>query len=114
MATQRPTDDIISTQITANVGIRIGLRTASERESINVIGIPDLAHIPAESKGKGICMCDKKIKFPCYYLPEHLIAKRCNEHKKTPVIEVETVKEEKEQSTEPMREVYDLRGGLRE
>ena len=53
MATQRPTDDIISTQITANVGIRIGLRTASERESINVIGIPDLAHIPAESKGKG-------------------------------------------------------------
>ena len=114
MATQRPTDDIISTQITANVGIRIGLRTASERESINVIGIPDLAHIPAESKGKGICMCDKKIKFQCYYLPEHLIAKYCKKHKKTPVIEVETVKEEKEQSTEPMREVYDLRGGLRE
>ena len=114
MATQRPTDDIISTQITANVGIRIGLRTASERESINVIGIPDLAHIPAESKGKGICMCDKKIKFQCYYLPEHLIAKYCKKHKKTPVIEAETVKEEKEQSTEPMREVYDLRGGLRE
>jgi hypothetical protein len=115
MATQRPTDDIISTQITANVGIRIGLRTASERESINVIGIPDLAHIPAESKGKGICMCDKKIKFQCYYLPEHLIAKYCQKHKKTPVIEAKTDEEQKEeQSTESMREVYDLRGGLRE
>ena len=60
-------------------------------------------------------MCDKKIKFQCYYLPEHLIAKYCQKHKKTPVVEVKTDEEQKEeQPTEPMREVYDLRGGLRE
>lgn len=52
LATQRPAG-VITENIRANTNLRICLRVASEADSVDVIGVPDAAHVSRSLPGRG-------------------------------------------------------------
>jgi S-DNA-T family DNA segregation ATPase FtsK/SpoIIIE len=52
LATQKPAG-VVSEKIRANTNLRIALRMSDEADSMDVIGLPDAAHIPRTLPGRG-------------------------------------------------------------
>ena len=52
LATQKPAG-VVSEKIRANTNLRIALRMSDEADSMDVIGLPDAAHIPRTIPGRG-------------------------------------------------------------
>ena len=52
LATQKPAG-VVSEKIRANTNLRVALRMSDEADSMDVIGIPDSAHIPRTTPGRG-------------------------------------------------------------
>lgn len=88
--TQKPTSDVIPTYITCNCGIRIGMRTANDQESQNIIGESGLELIREDCKGAGIVKTGKMTKFQAYWLTTEDVKKICRKHRR----ETSTVQEE--------------------
>ena len=52
LATQKPAG-VVSEKIRANTNLRVALRMSDEADSMDVIGLPDAAHIPRTIPGRG-------------------------------------------------------------
>lgn len=52
LATQKPAG-VVSEKIRANTNLRVALRMSDEADSMDVIGLPDAAHIPRAIPGRG-------------------------------------------------------------
>lgn len=122
LATQKPTADVIPTFITENVGYRIGLRTANEQGSINVIGDKGCENIPVNAKGRGICFVDEKIHFQSFFVDDETIESFCKKHARKNITDKEVEnKDTKEREVvktdevtkedEVVKQIYDLNGG---
>lgn len=73
LCSQRVTSEIIPTLITANIDIRIAMRTASQQESINIIRVPDSFYI--KEKGIGYVNLNGDLKkFKSAYVDEDKIS----------------------------------------
>ncbi|QJY47937.1 FtsK/SpoIIIE domain-containing protein [Pseudonocardia broussonetiae] len=55
LATQRPAG-VIDSQIRANVGLRVCLRTATASDSLDVVDVPTAADIPADRPGRALVL----------------------------------------------------------
>lgn len=82
--TQRPTSDIIPTNITCNCGIRIGLKTSTEQESRNIIEENGLELIDEEAMGAGIIKAGKMTKFQAFWLTNDKVKEVCSKHRGEP------------------------------
>lgn len=71
LCSQRLTTEIIPSLITANVDVRIAMRTASAQESINILGVSDAFYI--KESGVGIVNLGQLKKFKAYYVDENKI-----------------------------------------
>lgn len=80
--TQKPTSDVIPTNITCNCALRIGLRTSTKQESRNIIERDGLEIIDADRKGAGIVRLNKEIRFQSYWITDDVVKKICDKHKK--------------------------------
>ena len=80
LCTQKPTSDIIPTNITCNCGLRIGLKTSTEQESRNIIEHNGLELIDKEAIGSGIIKAGELTKFQSFYLTDEIVADICKKH----------------------------------
>lgn len=72
LCSQRLTTEIIPSLITANIDIRVAMKTASAQESINILGVSDAFHI--KDSGVGIVNLNGSLKrFKAYYVDENKI-----------------------------------------
>lgn len=72
LCSQRITSEIIPTLITANIDVRIAMKTASAQESINILGTSDAFYI--KESGVGIVNLNGQLKkFKAYYVDENKI-----------------------------------------
>lgn len=69
LATQRPSRDVVTPAITANLGVRIALRTAAVDESELIIGTRAAARIPNDLQGRGFIRvgADELLEFQAAY-----------------------------------------------
>ena len=73
LCSQRITSEIIPTLITANIDVRIAMKTASAQESINILGTSDAFYI--KESGVGIVNLNGSLKrFKAYYVDENKIS----------------------------------------
>lgn len=73
LCSQRLTTEIIPSLITANIDIRVAMKTASAQESINILGVSDAFHI--KESGVGIVNLNGQLKkFKAYYVDENRIS----------------------------------------
>lgn len=73
LCSQRLTTEIIPSLITANIDIRVAMKTASAQESINILGVSDAFYNIKES-GIGIVNLNGQLKkFKAYYVNEDKI-----------------------------------------
>ena len=122
LSSQKTTADVIPTFITENVGYRLGLRTANEQGSINVIGDKGCENIPPNTKGRGICFVDEKVHFQSFFVDDETINRICKKHIKEDVVRHEIIEEDKIEiaevketevvkKDEVVNQIYDLNGG---
>lgn len=72
LCSQRLTTEIVPTLITANVDIRVAMKTASSQESQNILGVSDAFYI--KNSGVGIVNLNGQLKkFKAYYVNEDKI-----------------------------------------
>ena len=74
LCSQRLTAEIVPTLITANIDIRVAMKTASAQESINILGVSDAFH-NIKNTGVGIVNLNGQLKkFKAYYVNEDKIS----------------------------------------
>ncbi len=81
--TQKPTADVIPTNITCNCALRIGLRTSTQQESRNIIENDGLEVIDVDKKGAGIAKIDKEIRFQSFWITDEMVENICDKHECT-------------------------------
>jgi len=80
LGTQRPTTDVIAGDVKANLGVRIGLRTTSHQESLNIIEAGGLEDIPPHQKGRGMVRNGGLEDFQAYWFPEEKMSEILEAH----------------------------------
>ncbi len=90
LTTQRPTDDVVSSLLGANIGMRIGLKTSKERESINLIERKGLERISVKGRGKFV-KDGEMVTLQPFFISEEQIARITQKNARTDAVDSKTM-----------------------